>query len=163
MLILLQFASNDTFPYCSVKYAVEAMTDGLRIEMMPQGVAVLSIQPGPIRTDFIGQGAEARSFESTSVGADGLGISTNTSELARLYEWRRVISARMFRSMVIANAQPVSYVTNAVVHALRSSRPKAHYLLGASAQIPVYLQNLLPRRLFDTMLTLHMKPPKAAE
>lgn len=38
--------------YCASKYAVKALTDTLRIELHRQGVKVMGVYPGPIRTGF---------------------------------------------------------------------------------------------------------------
>ena len=39
-------------PYCASKFAVNALSDSLRIEMMPHGVKVLNVMPGRISTGF---------------------------------------------------------------------------------------------------------------
>ena len=46
-----------TFPmmgaYHASKYAVEALSDALRMELAPFGIDVVVIQPGPIKTNFV--------------------------------------------------------------------------------------------------------------
>lgn len=39
-------------PYCATKYAVNAFSDSLRMEMVPQGIKVLNVKPGRIKTGF---------------------------------------------------------------------------------------------------------------
>ncbi|WHT20531.1 oxidoreductase [Crossiella sp. CA-258035] len=39
--------------YCGTKFAVEAFSESLRLELAPLGVQVTSVQPGPFRTDFL--------------------------------------------------------------------------------------------------------------
>jgi short-subunit dehydrogenase len=40
--------------YTATKFAVEAMSDSLRMELRPFGVKVILIEPGPIKTNFSG-------------------------------------------------------------------------------------------------------------
>lgn len=39
-------------PYCATKHAVNAFSDSLRIEMIPQKIKVLNVEPGRIKTGF---------------------------------------------------------------------------------------------------------------
>ncbi|MET0283746.1 MAG: oxidoreductase [Polyangiales bacterium] len=48
------FSSGAGFSlYCSTKYAVEGISEGLAAEVEPLGVHVTSVQPGYFRTDFL--------------------------------------------------------------------------------------------------------------
>ena len=53
---LSSIAGKFTFPtsgvYAAAKYAVEGITDALRIELAPFGIRVVAIRPGPIATEF---------------------------------------------------------------------------------------------------------------
>ena len=39
--------------YSATKFAVEGLTEALRLELAPLGIQVTSVQPGPLRTDFL--------------------------------------------------------------------------------------------------------------
>ncbi|MFJ2478521.1 oxidoreductase [Streptomyces sp. NPDC087659] len=39
--------------YCATKFAVEAVTESLRLEVAPLGIQATAIEPGPFRTDFL--------------------------------------------------------------------------------------------------------------
>jgi hypothetical protein len=52
----------------------------------------------------------------------------------------------------IATASPVDRVVRAVVHALTSNRPKAHYYLGAEVRMCFTLLKILPTGLRDWIL-----------
>ncbi|MDR2361964.1 MAG: SDR family NAD(P)-dependent oxidoreductase [Prevotellaceae bacterium] len=38
--------------YCATKYAVDALTKGLRMELLPYGIKVSQVAPGAVETDF---------------------------------------------------------------------------------------------------------------
>jgi NAD(P)-dependent dehydrogenase (short-subunit alcohol dehydrogenase family) len=40
--------------YSATKFAVEGLTEAVRLELAPLGVQVASVQPGPLRTDVLG-------------------------------------------------------------------------------------------------------------
>ncbi|MGW6447025.1 oxidoreductase [Lentzea sp. NPDC055074] len=39
--------------YSATKFALEGLTESLRLELAPLGIQVTSVQPGPLRTDFL--------------------------------------------------------------------------------------------------------------
>ncbi|MFJ5991005.1 oxidoreductase [Lentzea sp. NPDC092896] len=39
--------------YSATKFALEGITEALRLELAPLGIQVTSVQPGPLRTDFL--------------------------------------------------------------------------------------------------------------
>lgn len=41
--------------YAASKHALEALTEGLRMELAPLGIRVICVEPGPFRTDFAGR------------------------------------------------------------------------------------------------------------
>jgi NAD(P)-dependent dehydrogenase (short-subunit alcohol dehydrogenase family) len=47
-------------PYCASKYAIEAITDGFRMELQSWNIAVSNIQPGAIDTGFASQAKATR-------------------------------------------------------------------------------------------------------
>src|SRR5262249_18483327 len=64
--------------YCASKYAIEALSDALRLELRGTGIAVSLIEPGPIRTRLL-ENALAN-FKTT--------VATETSPHRELYRAR---------------------------------------------------------------------------
>jgi short-subunit dehydrogenase len=108
-----------TFPffgaYHASKYAVEALSDALRIELSPFGVRVAIIEPGPVRSSFAERAMQ-------SLPADG-GKSSRWAPVLARAEAIRVRSDRL--------AVGPELVARAVKHAIESRRPRARYLVPA--------------------------------
>lgn len=53
---LSSIAGKETYPagavYCATKHAIEAITQGMRIDLAPYGIKVSSISPGMVNTEF---------------------------------------------------------------------------------------------------------------
>ncbi len=45
--------------YCGTKFAVEGLSEALAEEVAPFGIAVVIVEPGPFRTDFLGRSINA--------------------------------------------------------------------------------------------------------
>ncbi|MBX5438077.1 MAG: SDR family oxidoreductase [Thermoflavifilum sp.] len=49
-------AAKDTYPagnvYCATKRAVEALSEGMRIDLLPYGIKVTAVHPGAVETEF---------------------------------------------------------------------------------------------------------------
>jgi len=45
--------------YCATKFAVEGLSEALAEELAPFGIAVIIVEPGPFRTDFLGRSINA--------------------------------------------------------------------------------------------------------
>ena len=128
-------------PYTASKYAIEAIADGLRVELRPWGIRVVLIEPGSIDTD-IWRGAEAQ-FSETMGGM--------SEEHRRLYDGLLTGAQKFIRSTA-KRAAPVEKVVKAVEQAVTSSRPRTRYVVGADARGQLLAKSLLPDRAFDAMV-----------
>ena len=137
--------------YAASKFAVEALTDALRIEVQPWGIDVALIEPGAVATPI---------WEKSQ--AAGLALRQAwTPDAAGLYA--DALSAVERAALRSAN-QAISpdAVVRAVAHALTATRPKTRYLVGTAARIQAIVA-LLPDRLRDRFLTraLGLPSPRA--
>ncbi|MEN6457611.1 MAG: SDR family oxidoreductase [Thermoguttaceae bacterium] len=128
-------------PYSASKYAIEAITDALRIELRLFGVQVAAVEPGPIDTPIWRKSFSMADRMSQDVDPAALGLYE-----ADLDAMREVVakSAR--------GAKPVEHVVRAVVHALTSPRPKTRYFIGYQARMPFKLFKMAPDRLRDWLI-----------
>ena len=101
-------------PYSASKYAVEAMSDALRVEVRSQGIKVSIIEPGVIATDI---------HDKNRARSD--------SALEELPErGRRIYGpafARFHAGSESRTASPPTEVAKAIHHALTSRNPRTRY------------------------------------
>ncbi len=127
-------------PYNMSKYAMEAFSDALRIELKPQGIEVVLLEPAAIATEIWDKGAkEAESFEKDA-----------PPELFERYG-AFVDGAKGFVEDAKRRASPPQVVLDAVVHALESPKPKTRYVMGDGATQRQILRRL-PDRWRDSVI-----------
>ena len=127
--------------YNASKFAVEGLSDTLRLEMRGTGIEIVLIEPGPV-TSKIRQNATI-AFEKwidweNSARADAY----RTTFLKRLYDKPDKDRFEL----------PASAVTQKLVHALESRRPQARYFVTTPTYIMAALKRLLPTRALDWIL-----------
>jgi NAD(P)-dependent dehydrogenase (short-subunit alcohol dehydrogenase family) len=128
-------------PYAASKFGLEAATDALRRELRGEGVEVIAIEPGAIRTPIWTKGLER---------GDALVSALDDRQRARygrLMDTIRGEAANNARS-----APEPSAVADAVEAALTAPRPKTRYLVGREARIQATLGRFLPDRAMDALL-----------
>ena len=124
--------------YHATKFAVEGMSDALRLEVAPFGIDVVLIEPGGMNTEW------------GAIAADNLiTVSAHTA-----YAHQAPGVARMLRSSDLKPRRGSSpdVIAAAVVRAVTARRPKTRYLLGPGAKPLVLLRKLLPDRVFDALI-----------
>lgn len=128
--------------YAGSKFALEALTDALRVELLPWGISVSIVEPAAVATPL---------FEKFKNALGGFANSRNR-ETARLYQSElRAVRARSLRSVRLA--MPMQKVIGAIEHALTSRRPKARYVVGKNARMMLLLESL-PVRLRDRLIRM---------
>ena len=120
--------------YAATKFALEALSDALRMELAPFGIAVILIEPGFVKTD-IGAASErqAAGFELAGTGYETL--IAKTSEFVA--------------TQVAQNGIAPEKVARRIADASEAARPRARYLLPASSKALVGVMTRLPSRAAD--------------
>ncbi|MBV8727834.1 MAG: SDR family oxidoreductase [Candidatus Eremiobacteraeota bacterium] len=132
-------------PYSASKFALRAVADALRIELGPTGVHVSLIEPGSVRTPIWRKGRETRATLEERLGTEGA---------AHYGDALRAVMRQTEQEERIG--MPPQRVARAVLRALTSRRPRAHYMLGAPARIGAIL-SLLPASLHDRFMRASMR------
>ncbi len=128
-----------TGPYAASKFALEAMSDALRREMVLFGIKVIVIQPGPIKTPIWGKALSdaAADFADTP--------------------YARILSKRgKSLKKIEANAIPPEEVAKLVHQSIILKNPKTRYLV-ADKSWQYKLFSMLPDKWLDNATTKALK------
>ena len=121
------------------KYAVESLSDALRMELKPFGIDVVIIEPGAIKTNW------------GIIAADHLIESSKGTA----YEQTGTMMANNLRNMYLSNTiSDPAVVRKAIVRAVNARRPCTRYRIGRMANAIVFFHWLLPTRWWDAFLRL---------
>jgi NAD(P)-dependent dehydrogenase (short-subunit alcohol dehydrogenase family) len=126
--------------YVATKYALEGLTDVLRVEMADTNIKVVLIEPGPV-TSKIRQNAVPH-FERW--------IDWENSPRKAQYEigFERLYTQNGPDTFEL----PASAVTKKLLHALTSRRPKPRYYVTLPTYLMGFLRRILPTRLLDQVI-----------
>ena len=125
-------------PYSASKFAMEAITDSLRLELRRWGIAVSIVEPVSIKTPI---------WEKTEVEADELAKKA-PPQLEELYG-ADLAAFRAETHRLAEHGLPVERVVRAVVHALTARRPKTRYPVGAQAKWGIFALQFVSDRTRD--------------
>jgi len=130
--------------YHASKYALEALSDAMRLEVRSFGVHVVLIEPGVVQSEF---GAAARTSESKQQEPSG-----SNDPYARF-------NAELTRTLALTYSgtrkrfdPTVDDVARAVVRAATSPSPRARYAVGLRAKALITGRRLTPDAAWDAVL-----------
>ncbi|MGN6761473.1 MAG: oxidoreductase [Leifsonia sp.] len=126
--------------YHASKYAVEALSDALRIETSPFGIHTVVVEPGSIRTEWGRIAAEALRETSSATGA----YSGPSEGVAATLAASSQPAAR--------NTSGPDVIGKTIVKIAQARRPRTRYRVGFGAGPVMFLRWLLPDRPFDRII-----------
>jgi len=124
--------------YCSSKFALEALSDALRMEMRPAGIAVSIIEPGPIVTAF-------RKRLGVQIDEE---LDSSKALHGELYE-QEAVRRKNQKKKVKGFTRPPEDVAVKIAHALESSHPKRRYCVTIPAYFGAFVRRVLPHAVLD--------------
>jgi NAD(P)-dependent dehydrogenase (short-subunit alcohol dehydrogenase family) len=139
-------------PYCASKFALEAISDALRVELKPWGISVSLIEPGAVKTPIWDKGMQA--------GEDLLRKAP--PQIRQLYGRAVEIASSMAAHENRTGVDPLD-VARAIEHALLASRPRTRYPVGRQAKILIPLTKFMPDRLKDELILRVGKLPRMSD
>ncbi|MBA5870415.1 MAG: SDR family NAD(P)-dependent oxidoreductase [Nitrospira sp. CR2.1] len=134
--------------YCGSKFALEAMSDALRLEVAPWGMTVSLIEPGAIQSQIWQRATMSATRTLGEVAPESLALYAQP-----LDRMQKVIAG------AAARAIPADVVARTVARALTASRPRTRYLVGHDARFRALLKRILPDRAQDRLLAWFMGIP----
>jgi NAD(P)-dependent dehydrogenase (short-subunit alcohol dehydrogenase family) len=125
--------------YHASKFAVEGLSDSLRVEVAEFGIKVVIIEPGTIRSEWSGIAAD--NLEATSAHTPYAGQA-------------KLVGAglRAAHRMPIASGPEV--VAEVIAKAVQDPKPRTRYPAGGGARGILLAERILPDRGFDKFIQL---------
>lgn len=123
--------------YHAAKYAVEGLSDCLRLELAPFGIDVIVVEPGGIRTDW-GILAAHELKKASAHGAYAELANEAADGMIRNYSGERL--------------SPPELIARTVRRAVTKRRPRTRYLIGFGAKPMVWMHALFGDRVFDWVI-----------
>jgi len=125
--------------YNATKFAMEGLTDTLRLENAGNSIQISLIEPGPITTEI----------RKNSIPHFEKWIDQTDSAHAEIY--KNVLQPRLYEEKTARDRfeLPPSAVTNKLIHALEHKKPKPRYYVTTPTYISAWVKRLCSTRLVD--------------
>lgn len=131
-------------PYCASKFALEALTDVLRMELAPWGIHVSIVEPSSVATPIWDK----------SINFTAKNLEETRSEMAALYG-RQSASVRAMAERSGRRGIPAEKVAQTVEHALSARVPRTRYPVGRPVEMTAMrVLSILPDRWRDRIMSL---------
>jgi NAD(P)-dependent dehydrogenase (short-subunit alcohol dehydrogenase family) len=128
-------------PYCASKFALEALSDALRMELRKSGIFVTVVEPGFTDTPMQSKGRDQ--VEQMRAALPPVGLERYGDAIDKF-----AVSLARFS----ARASAPEKVASAIVDALTASRPRTRVSVGMDAKLVAGVMRWLPARLRDAVL-----------
>ena len=124
--------------YSASKFAMEAVSDALRLELRQWGIHVSLVDPG---------GSKSAIFDKTLASIDEMAQGLHDRGIDAYDAQIEAITALVEKTA--DDADPADHVARAVADALTAKRPKTRYLAGKGAKAVGVIARTLPDHLKD--------------
>lgn len=125
--------------YHGTKFALEAISDCLRMEVAPFGIDVVVIEPGGIKTEWAGI-ATHKLRETSGHGAYAAQA--------------RAMAQSMVGEASVKRQSPPQLIADTIAKAAAASMPKTRYAVGFGARPMIFMRGILSDRAFDGFMRM---------
>jgi len=124
--------------YHGTKFAVEGMSDSLRLELKPHGIDVVIIEPSGTDTEW------------GTIAGEGLLATSGGGPYA---DQAHVVAAALASTSGDGHvlSTPARVVAKAILRAAKAKRPRTRYPVGRGAWSVLAMRRILPDRAFDAV------------
>jgi NAD(P)-dependent dehydrogenase (short-subunit alcohol dehydrogenase family) len=129
-------------PYAASKFALEAVSDSLRRELRGQGVDVVLIEPGGVKTPIWEKGVDTANEIESSMPPDGRERYAGITAAIR----------KEVEQIATKTGMDPSVIADAIVRAVTADRPRTRYMLGRDAKLRWAIAKRVPDRWFDALI-----------
>lgn len=126
--------------YHASKFAVEGLSDSLRLEVKPFGVDVILVEPGGVKTEW--QGIAMDSMLKVSGQTDYQDMANKALSVGRNGQ---------------KNYAEPSVIAELILKAITAKNPKARYSAGYMSGIILFMKKYLSDGMFDKIIMSQMK------
>ena len=127
--------------YSATKFAMEAMSDAMRVELSHSGIGISLVEPGPIASQFKVTALERAKEELTKQA----GHHSDLYAEQMLRDTTDEIDNPRFKL-------PPEAVARKILHALESTHPRSRYKVTVPAYLGAIMSRIAPDTLIDTIL-----------
>jgi NAD(P)-dependent dehydrogenase (short-subunit alcohol dehydrogenase family) len=128
--------------YHATKFAVEGLSDSLRLELKPFRISVSIIEPASTLTEW------------GRIAAERLEATSGSGPYA---PHARLMSGALASTERPATSTRPDIIAGAILHAATSPRPRTRYPVGSGARAILGLRRVLPDRLYDAVIMAVLK------
>jgi len=128
--------------YHATKHALEGWSDCLRLELRPFNIDVVIIEPGVITTEFGDVLYQPMLDRTKNTPYEKMGASVAKSTM------------EMYNK---GQGSPISVITNLVIKAINSTKPKTRYAAGKYAKPMMFIRKYFGDRFYDAVIMSQVK------
>jgi short-subunit dehydrogenase len=130
--------------YSATKFALEAVSDALRIEVWNKNIKIITINPGVIETDI---------YDVLKTRIDDL-INNNNNSSSNNNGYSRFIEAyNKYFIKTNYNGLKSSVVADVICNSISSPNPKQKYIIGSTKEkIAIRLRLFIPDKLLSSLI-----------
>jgi NAD(P)-dependent dehydrogenase (short-subunit alcohol dehydrogenase family) len=135
------FTAPGAGAYHASKYALEAISDAMRMELRGFGIDVVLVKPTGVYTEFDKKITDL--IPDTGLNSPYAYFKTNHIRVTK----------NMFQGRNTAGIIRPEQVARMVLTAVKASRPRARYIVGTSGHVYIALRRLVSDRIWDAIMT----------